>query len=161
KSYFEIVNLLNQLQKFEILSYLPQTDSPQLTFLRPRVDTRHLYIDQQYIKERKIIKKQRLASVFGYLDATGCRSQYLLAYFNETDTQRCGFCDNCIREKKKDDPVSKIERELIQALSNGPLTVHELIPKVTLGDEAARIKILRSLIDRGRIKVKEDLCFLS
>lgn len=160
KSYFEVVDSLNQLQKLEILSYVPQTDSPQLTFLRPRVDTKHLHIDQHYLHERKAIKEEQLTSIFGYLDTRGCRSKYLLAYFAEDDTQKCGLCDNCIREKKRSDSGAEIEKELIQLLSSSPMTVHDLIPKLTLGDEEQRIKILRSLVDQGRIQTKEDLCFL-
>lgn len=160
KNYFEVISMLNQLQKFEILSYVPQTDSPQLTFLRPRVDTKHLYIDRHYIKGRRSIKEAQLASIFGYLDTRGCKSNYLLAYFNELSDTECGICDSCIYKKKRKDSNVELGKELIQLLSNGPITVHELIPKLILGNEAQRLKVLRSLIDQGRIKVENDLCFL-
>lgn len=161
KSYWDVVKTLEQLQKLEILSYMPKTDSPQLTFLRPRVDNRHLHIDQQYIQTRKAVKRRQLEAVFGFLDTAECRSIYLLAYFNDHTRKKCGICDVCLHAKKADIPADQIGGEIIEQLSkDGPMTIGELIPRLTLGDEADRIRVLRLYIDQGKIKMESDRCHL-
>jgi len=40
----------------------------------------------------------RLRSMMRYAETTGCRSQFLRAYFGEADPPAsCGHCDNCCR----------------------------------------------------------------
>src|SRR3546814_5317225 len=78
-----VVDMLEHLQQLEMLSYLPQTDSPKLQFLLARIDNKRLHIDSGYIRERKMVKQGQLDAVFAYLDGTGCRSKQLLAYFDE------------------------------------------------------------------------------
>jgi len=70
-----IADMLGYLQKMEIVTYLPQTDSPQLQFLRPRMDSKRLHIDSAYIRERKATKQEQLEAVFDYLDGWDCRSK--------------------------------------------------------------------------------------
>jgi len=160
-TYFEVVQLLQQLQKLEILTYVPKTDHPQLTFLRPRVDNRHLHIDQQYIQTRKSIKQHQLEAVFGFLDTGTCRSIYLATYFNDTSNKRCDVCDICIKAKRVSIPAEEIGREIIQLLSMaGRMTIGDLIPQLTLGDETNRMRVLREYIDHGKIKMEGDRCDL-
>ena len=42
----------------------------------------------------------------GYADTTGCRRQYLLAYFGEERREPCGRCDNCDRGTAQELPDS-------------------------------------------------------
>lgn len=152
-----VMDMLHYLQQRQIISYLPQTDSPQLQFLQPRIDGKRLYIDHQYIRERKELKTEQVRQVFAYLDSKKCRSTQLLAYFDETNNIPCGICDNCIHAKKRHDAIADIEKELIQVLSNGPLTIHELMENTTFGTEEVRMRIIREKIDEGKIVVEGQL----
>src|SRR5690606_3699923 len=51
-----VVDMLELLQQLEILSYVPQTDSPKLQFLRARMDNKRLHVDGGYVRERKTVK---------------------------------------------------------------------------------------------------------
>src|SRR5690606_20675070 len=75
-----VVDMLELLQQLEILSYVPQTDSPKLQFLRARMDNKRLHVDGGYIRERKTVKQDQLDAVFAYIDGMDCRSEQLLAY---------------------------------------------------------------------------------
>lgn len=88
--------MLQGLQKLEILSYLPKTDAPQVELLQPRVDYKNLFIDSQFIQERKKIKQQQLEAIDNYLDTEHCRSVALQGYFGEKDVPPCGTCDLCL-----------------------------------------------------------------
>jgi len=44
----------------------------------------------------KRIEQYKLDAMLGFTEITGCRRQALLAYFDETLSQPCGNCDNCL-----------------------------------------------------------------
>lgn len=97
--YPAVIERLHYLQKQELIDYLPQTDSPQIRFLRERMDNQHLHIDVPFIKLRKQTQQRKLQAVFDYLERPVCRSRQLLAYFDEPDASDCGSCDICLRRR--------------------------------------------------------------
>jgi len=44
---------------------------------------------------RQRVEASRVEMVRGYAETTGCRRQFLLAYFGEVTDQGCGNCDTC------------------------------------------------------------------
>ncbi|MGZ3812865.1 MAG: RecQ family ATP-dependent DNA helicase, partial [Mucilaginibacter sp.] len=97
----QVIEGLKQLQEFGILNYLQQTDQPQVTYIRPRLQNNELIINKRYIEERKIMFKKKMEAVFAYAEHRKCRSQMLLAYFDENDADKCGICDVCLEEKRQ------------------------------------------------------------
>lgn len=160
KSTAAVVEVLEYLQKMELLSYLPQTDSPQLQFLRARADTQHLHLDSKYIRDRKFINREQLDAVFRYLDEQICRSQFLLAYFGEQRSKKCGICDRCLKQHDSADLEDRLMSELVEILADGPLTIDRLIPALRSGDEDARLAFVRRRLDEGTLKVNGDKYYL-
>lgn len=155
-----IVGMLEHLQKMEILSYLAQTDSPKLQFLRPRIDNKRLHIDSGYIRERKTVRQGQLDAVFAYLDGTDCRSKQLLAYFDEENSKPCGICDRCLMKNKDENVEDRLMAELVELLSDGPLNIDQLVLGLQSGDEAVRISFIRKRLEEGRLKVNGDKYYL-
>ena len=48
----QVIDGLKQLQEMGILNYLPQTDHPQVTYLKPRMLPNELIINKRLIEER-------------------------------------------------------------------------------------------------------------
>ncbi|MFZ4863797.1 RecQ family ATP-dependent DNA helicase [Sphingobacterium sp. Mn56C] len=155
--YEQVVILLQGLVKQQIASYLPSTDKPQLQFLQTRVDYKNLYIDTDFIKERKAIKANQLHAIYQYLDGKSCRSQDLLAYFGEHTGEACGACDLCLMRKHKTNMAEKIEAEFRVLLLEKPQTLAELMDGISVGDDAKRLAVLRELIDVGTVKEADGL----
>ena len=78
-----------------------------------------------------------------------CRSQMLLNYFSEYNSQPCGQCDVCKPENEK----QKVQR-LIALLKEQPRTVADLANKANL-PESEVVILLRSLMGQG-IVMKEE-----
>lgn len=154
-SYSSVINGLKKMHELEVLSYLPQTDQPQMQFLQPRIDTTNLQINHQYIRERREVMEEQIESVFHYLESSNCRSRTLLAYFDETESADCGVCDQCIKEKSKKNKLKQIEQQIIEKLSQQSTDLQELIHYLTIGEEEERVNVLRQLIDRG-VVIKEQ-----
>ena len=154
-SYNVVVNLLNKLQEQGLISYLPQSDQPQLQFIRSRVDQLHMDIDSNYLNLRKRIQEDQIAGVLRYASEPVCRSIQLLAYFSEPHAPKCGICDICIDEKKmleRDEIDEKIAFDMVTALQTGPQSLDEILLSVKTGNESEKLSILRLLLDSGKIK---------
>lgn len=155
KTTAEMRQLLERLEDLEVLSYMKQTDKPQVQFIKSRVDSQHLYIDRRYIEERRKIMQSQVKAVIGYAEGKKCRSQTLLAYFDEINGPKCGVCDICLEEKRRvenKDDFEQITFEIIQILASGHLTLEELISSLHAGTEKERIAALRNLMDAGKVK---------
>lgn len=154
-SAYHVADMLGKMEEMGVISYLKQTDSPQLQFLRPRTDTAHLQIDQKYIAQRKAIAGEQKDAIIHYAQASRCRSRLLLAYFGEQSSANCGVCDYCLTRLKKpaDEEQQRMLNELKVLLLNGPLTLDELVQGMSIGEENERLTFIRKLIDSGEIKM--------
>ncbi len=154
-SYQNVVNALQKLQEFGIISYLPQTDQPQLQLVQPRVDFTHLDIDARFIQLRKNIQSDQIRAVLDYASSDFCRSQQLLIYLGETNAEKCGVCDICLAEKKKQDLreySDRIDFEITTLLQSEHLNLDELVNQLKTGNANDKIERIRELLDGGKIK---------
>lgn len=157
KPYEEVVKMLRSLQQQELATYVAKTDAPQLQFLQPRVDYKNLYIDTQFIAERKAIKEEQIKAIYQYLDGKDCRSLSLQHYFGEEATEPCGVCDLCVVRQHKSGVSESIEKKIQYLLLEKPLPLHDLIEAIEIGKEEDRLKVLRSLMDSDTVKIEDDL----
>ncbi|WP_114940255.1 RecQ family ATP-dependent DNA helicase [Mucilaginibacter endophyticus] len=160
----QVIEGMLQLQQYGLLSYMQQTDKPQVTYLKPRVQGSHLIIDRKYIEQRKEVYRQKMEAVFAYAIHKKCRSQMLLAYFDETDGRKCGVCDVCIEEKRKvnqDEIFDNITTEIVQLLSISNPDIGSLITGINIGTEKEKMETIRLLLDAGKIKTDGETYYLS
>ena len=143
---------LNQLQ---IIKYIPSTDKSQLTFTQARIDKNNLTIDRQNLADRKKRYIERARSLLNYAETQNrCRSQMLVAYFGETNTERCGICDYCLERNKKD--ISDLELETLTTqiknlLSEKSMILSELILHLRPSSEDKSLKVIEWMLDSGNI----------
>ncbi|WP_406826677.1 ATP-dependent DNA helicase RecQ [Pedobacter sp. KACC 23697] len=154
-SYKDIINLLDKLQTIELLTYIQQTDQPQLQYVRPRVDMDHFDLDVKYLELRKEILHKQINAVVSYASSDLCRSIQLLHYFDEHHATKCGVCDVCLAEKKAGNHHllrEEIDYDIISLLQQQPLSLDDLVSHIKKGTEGERIDAIRELLDAGKIK---------
>lgn len=154
-AFNDVVRQINNLQEQGLLSYLPQSDEPQLQFLRARVDLDHLDTDVKYIALRKKIQAEQISAVLSYAASPICRSIQLLAYFDEPNADKCGVCDICLAEKRREDLAEltdKIDFEIATLLHTKGCTLDELINELKTGSDQDKLNQIRELLDAGKIK---------
>lgn len=154
-SFNDVVRMLGNLEETGLLSYLRQTDQPQLQFVRARVDLLHLDTDVKYIELRKKIQLDQINAVLAYAETPVCRSIQLLAYFDEPGAEKCGACDICLAEKKNEDLAElndKIDFEIATLLQTAPHGLDELMRELRSGGDQDRLNRIRELLDAGKIK---------
>jgi len=150
-----IENALRLLHRNNIITYIPQTTRPQLFFTDGRLSSRDVIIHKENYDFLKQMAKKRLDAVIEYVTiTTKCRSEILLHYFGQQETNRCGQCDVCLQRNKialsqhEFDAVMQIIKPL---LSTQNMSLEELISKAKNVDENRLVKVIRWLIDTGKI----------
>jgi ATP-dependent DNA helicase RecQ len=151
----QVIEGLKQLQEYGILNYLPQTDHPQVTYLKARQHAADLHINKKLIDERKATYRRKMEAVFAYAQHKKCRSQMLLAYFDENNAPKCGICDICLEEKRQHNAANigdVITNEIVELLTVSALDIASLVTSLNSGVEKERIDTIRILLDAGKIK---------
>ncbi|CAN5896644.1 ATP-dependent DNA helicase RecQ [soil metagenome] len=155
RSEADVIYALKELEKKDLLNYIPQNDRPLFTMLLPRVDAKTLYISPEHLFERKKIAKLRVKAMTDFIttDKT-CRQSSLLAYFGEENAADCGKCDVC---KKKADKGKKVNREetakrILELLVSTPKKAIEITEQFPDVEVTEITFIVRQLLDAGRIK---------
>jgi len=154
-SYYDVIAILNKLQSIEMLTYIQQTDQPQLQYVRARVDMDHFDLDVKYLELRKDILLKQINAVVAYTTTSKCRSIQLLNYFDEHHAAKCGVCDVCLAEKRADNEAQiadEIAFEIISLLQQQSLSLDDLVISIKNGTETERIDSIRELLDAGKIK---------
>lgn len=156
----EVENLLQRLDKKNIISYIAQSDKPQLVYLDDSHQISNLHISRQHYHELKERALKRLEWVIHYAATTNkCRSEMLLAYFGEKETVRCGICDVCLERNKlelSDLEFKNVSEQVKALLHKEPLSLSDIIHRVQQSREDKTLKTLQWLIDNGKLHYNEE-----
>lgn len=141
-----ITGLLRELEKMEVIDYLPADDMPKVTYLLPRQPNGALRIKSSTYDDRKKIAQSNIRSVWNYLtNGALCRSIQLMAYFGEETDRKCGKCDVCIggnKEKPKAGSLSAVFFHMIQ--DQGTISLQDAVHILseTCNDPQDRVRLL-------------------
>ncbi|MCF8303013.1 MAG: RecQ family ATP-dependent DNA helicase [Bacteroidales bacterium] len=154
-----VFKLLKTLERYGVLTYIPQTEKPQLIFITNRLDERDIQFSHKNYRDRKKDAEKRLESVINYVSSQSkCRSQQLLEYFGETNVMRCGKCDVCIKRNRmelSELDFDQILEQLKPLLQSGAYTLDELVKKVRFSNEDKILKVFNWLFDNEHIRQDE------
>jgi ATP-dependent DNA helicase RecQ len=156
----KVYNYLITLSKRQIIHYIPRKEVPVVTFLEERLDDKNLLISPERYNFRKERYEKRIREMLRYASSDQiCRNQFLLSYFGQHDTPRCGRCDVC-REEEPLQPGSEAFKAIVEViatqLSEAPLALEDLVRHTGL-DPVSVARVAEWLVDRGRISRKKDL----
>jgi ATP-dependent DNA helicase RecQ len=150
---------LIKLQGLNIIRYIPQKKTPIVYYAEERLDEKALYISRQNYQDRKERYIERAEAILQYAEKNDrCRSQLLLEYFGEKDSQPCGECDVCrsikmaVKNKNNPDTFSSM---ISKALKQGPLTTEELAEKLSVSKDNL-INMLRVMADNNLLTVSDS-----
>ncbi|MCO6487948.1 MAG: RecQ family ATP-dependent DNA helicase [Phaeodactylibacter sp.] len=150
-----VAGLRNALQKLAsdgIVEYQPQKDTPQVIFIKERVDADNLLIDRSLYKFRKNRQYERIQKAIAYAETPVCRSRQLLAYFGETDAPKCGICDVCTGRTKAElstDDFERYKEKIELLLKDEPLALEQVVESFAPGRQEQVLRALGYLLDEG------------
>jgi ATP-dependent DNA helicase RecQ len=151
----KVISYLQNLHKLGVIIYVPQKNKPQIILTEERLDKGDIYISKENYLHRKNAAIKRLDSVKAYVTSKNkCRSQFLLGYFGEKNTKRCGHCDFCIERNKvslNELEFDSIIEKIKPMLKEHHMAIEDLIAQAAMDDEKI-LRVVEWLLDNDKIK---------
>jgi len=102
------------------------------------------------------LKKTQLKSVFEYVKNDGiCKSQKLLSYFEETNSEQCGICSSCLERSKKSVISESDLKTILTLLKTEPLSSRKL-EELSHYSPDKLTTILTNLLEKGLIEITDQ-----
>jgi ATP-dependent DNA helicase RecQ len=149
-----IYNYLNNLDKAGIIHYIPRRTGPQIVLTYERLRPESLLISKVDFDIRRKAEQERVDSVIEYATRKDkCRSEILLAYFGEKESDECKRCDICI--DTSDLNQKDIEEQVINELREQVCDADYLARTINVTHKKLML-VLDDMIDRGLIIKNND-----
>ncbi len=156
----KVLNAIVRLQEHDLVSYIPQSSLPKLSFGKGRIDSELLRFSKENYEQRKKIFQQKIDAVLNYADnKLFCRSRLLLAYFGETDSENCAVCDVCLERNKEglnNTDYAQFSEKIKSLLAKAPLSLRQLVEQSGSNKEAMVIKTLQLLMDEEEVVYDDE-----
>jgi ATP-dependent DNA helicase RecQ len=161
-SLLDLIQQLNKLHNEKIIRYTPQKNSPQVTFTQARLHEVDVIFDRARYEFLRSRYKERMQAALNYAEMPRCRSQQLLAYFNEPKAEPCGKCDVCTGRHQNNtlnhNSITAIQdkiKGLLRSYNNG-LTLHELLKYFPSNQHLQAIDVIEFSLDNGVLEERGD-----
>ena len=153
----EVKKQLTELQRFGIIEYHPQKDSPQLYFLRHRIKAEDVSINMVAYNKRKEMFQKRMKQMVSYVkEEAECRSRIIGSYFGDDKIRACGICDNCLRQKASilsKEEFETIHHRIINMVKYETLHTKDLLLKLNGIKKEKAWKVLEFLQAENKIEM--------
>lgn len=149
-----VYDYLLKLSKLNVVKYIPQRKLPFIVYTEERLEEKNLRISKENYEVRRENFEKKINAVLNYASSGNkCRSQMLLEYFDEADSNRCGQCDVCRKRNKLE--LSKYEFDLIlenikPKLSENELSLEELVSSCKFMEQKL-LKVISYLTENDKI----------
>lgn len=154
----DVMNVLEQLAKDEIIALNAKNTDAEITFLVPREDDRVINIIAKDVKKQNKLKVNKLQAVFDYCNTNDrCKSVQLLSYFGENDLRPCGICSFCILQKQKKtshEVLDIVAEQILKLLKNSALSSRKIHEQLTFREEFI-IEAIRRLLEDDKICINQ------
>ncbi|WP_323028489.1 RecQ family ATP-dependent DNA helicase [Gelidibacter japonicus] len=154
----QVLNILQQLDKDEVVTFQHSNTDSELTFLQPREDDKTINRIATIIEQQQRLKENQIDAVIAYIsDESQCKSIQLLEYFGEKDSAPCGICSFCISKKPKTKTASikSISHEIILLLENQPLSSRALVDQMQHPEDAI-LETLQRMLANNILAITPD-----
>ena len=150
----EIILVLKQLEKDEMVHFKHSNTDSEIIFLQPREDQHTINSIAKTVLQQQEQKRNQVQSVLEYIQNNEiCRSLQLMRYFGELQSEPCGKCSVCLSKSKPITPVSEsIQKKIIRELKAGPLNSRDICTQLNYADRTI-LDTLKVLLERGRIEI--------
>jgi ATP-dependent DNA helicase RecQ len=150
----EVYKYLVKLNNLKVIRYIPRKKTPMIIYPIGRLEDKELMLTPDNYSHRKDKYIKKLMSVWQYASETNqCRSQFLLSYFGEEESEPCGQCDIC--QKQNASNISSSDFEIIAnkirlILLETPSELNNLMNALTYKEEKT-MKVIQWLLDSREI----------
>ena len=148
----DVYQAMLSLSRVGAVSYVPHSNTPYLFFTTSREETKYILIPKDIYETRREVLERRVRAMQTYVfSPPGCRVEYMLKYFGDSDARPCGKCDICREQRPvKELPKSIDDTILYIAAQPGGHSPEYIAAQIGVGVDQI-IPRLRSLLDCGKL----------
>jgi ATP-dependent DNA helicase RecQ len=151
----ELIKVLKQLDKAEIISLDLYSTDAELTFLVPREDNKTINRIAKTIEQQNRVKVNQVHSVIDYANNDSvCKSKQLLSYFGEKNAEACGICSVCTSKvsKQRSRDGETMVQHVLELLENDEFSSRDLAERSKI-NEGELFHLLKHLLEEKRIEI--------
>lgn len=153
----EVIKKLQYLADNEVLIYDQVKTKPQLTYLTPRLEIAAIKRFFVQVQPRQKVIAEKIKSMVAYAkNESICRTRILQEYFDEKAYINCGFCDVCIKSKKDQRLLERLDEtkeRIINHLKVSNSEIDELKIELELKDDFLFTEAIRQLMDEEKVSL--------
>lgn len=157
-SHEQFYSNMIQLSRQHVIEYIPAQNTQVIVWTQSRLDSGLLYFsDDVYLNRRKDLTERIDAMLTYATRVNACRSQMLLEYFGEKNSEPCGHCDLCLERNSSGLPNVRfhtVENGILQALEDNARTEKELF--LLPYDEKEIETVLKYLVSEELVTYTRD-----
>jgi len=145
--------ILEQWAEQKIIHLKTKFQDTRIVMLQAREDRHTLAPLKKYLQHYNETKSNKLTQMIAYaLQNDGCKSQFLLRYFDELNAKECGICSYC-QSKKAETPSQKIMwTHFMQQIDKEAVPINKLQQNWPFEKDELNT-LLRELLDEGTIEI--------
>ncbi|MFZ9980657.1 MAG: RecQ family ATP-dependent DNA helicase [Cyclobacteriaceae bacterium] len=150
-----VKGMLKHLVELKLIDYRESSELPVLTWLTPRWDAEKIPVNTEELKRRARIREEKSEAMMFYArQDKNCRQKIMLEYFNEKLPARCGICDKCLDEKKRNEKSrwNSFTEQILNLLKSRPMSLDELESEITPPDHNMFTEVIRELLEEKKIR---------
>ncbi len=149
----KVLHLLEKLKSLNIIECFSQFNESKIVFLEVREDERTINRVSKHLESQNLVKKEQMKAMLDYVsNETNCRSQLLLNYFGEKNSEECGVCSYCLSKMRKVIPKGDLKSEIIKLLRQNEMTVREIVSLLGI-DEKQVLEVIKSLLEYNIVSI--------
>lgn len=157
-SHEQFYSNMIQLSRQHVIEYIPAQNTQVIVWTQSRLDSGLLYFsDDVYLNRRKDLTERIDAMLTYATRVNACRSQMLLEYFGEKNSEPCGHCDLCLERNSSglsNVRFHTVENGILQALEDNARTEKELF--LLPYDEKEIETVLKYLVSEELVTYTRD-----
>lgn len=151
----DIIKVLEQLEKDNIILFNYSKTDAKITFLIPREDDKTINRIAKTITEQTKLKKQQVEAIINYISNNNrCKNVQLLTYFGEKEIEDCGICSVCLgmNKKKNTENIILIKKSIVQQLHHTEASSRLLAEQLPFSEQSV-LHALKLLLEEEIITI--------
>ncbi|OUR90908.1 recombinase RecQ [Flavobacteriales bacterium 34_180_T64] len=151
----DVLHVLQQLKKDEVVEFQFSNTDSEITFLEPREDDKTINRIAKEIEQQNELRSSQVNAVIDYINNDRvCKRIQLLNYFGELSSTPCENCSVCLKKNqtKSSTDIKTIKNGIIIALEEQPLTSRALIELLPFNKHEV-LDVLRLMLEHNIIEL--------
>ena len=146
-----VIKVLQQLNKDEIVNFQFSNTDSEIIFLQPREDDKTINRISRIVQQQNDLKELQIKAVIDYVNNDHeCKNKILLNYFGEKTTKNCGMCSYCISKKKSSNAIDAkaITHNIILLLEEKPLNSRKIVETLPFAEQHV-LDVLKLMVENN------------